>query len=69
MFKLNCKMCIVHHTGHVKYDVRSRSVDIYHVSYYCGDMNTVQRDKAYIFDDIMPLAMSRELWKALCNKI
>jgi len=33
------------------------------------DMNTVQCDKAYKFDDIMPLAMNRELWKALRNNM
>jgi hypothetical protein len=33
------------------------------------DMNTVQRDKAYKHDDIIPLAMNRELWKTLCNRM
>jgi hypothetical protein len=31
------------------------------------DINTVQRDKTYKLEDIIPLAMNRELWKALCN--
>ena len=34
-----------------------------------NDINTVQRDKAYKFEDIIPLAMNRELWKALCNSM
>ena len=34
-----------------------------------NDINTVQRDKAYKFEDIIPLAMNRDLWKALCNSM
>ena len=33
------------------------------------DMNSVQRDKAYKREDIIPLATNRELWKALSNSI
>ena len=31
------------------------------------DMNSVQRDKAYKREDIIPLATNRELWKKLIN--
>ena len=34
-----------------------------------SDISTVQRDKAYKFEDIIPLTMNRDLWKALCNSM
>ena len=33
------------------------------------EMNSVQRDKAYKREDIIPLAMNRELWKKFSNSM
>ena len=33
------------------------------------DMNTLEQDKAYKREDIIPLATNRELWKKLSNSM